>query len=642
MRAHAIAVALQQAAIDRAPQERRRAAEHAPGLAMERTEGDELGGPDLTPKGPQGGEAARSPAGRELDSAGGLRDADGLEEVVRDLETRLERQEALRLRAERVHGSLAAHNAALRAQVQDLVAQNREMAASRPGSAAGSRPGSAAPRGAASGPPRPHAAGMVFPDAAALARGGGLQPPPSSRAALASGSPPHRPPAEGRRVEPLRGVHRAWDGGAAPGGGLDAPKATEPRSNGSSGFSGPHSPPARRTFRPASASAAGRWGGGGAPGAGGGGFGVGSLASRAVYVGRPARGAPGDGAAPALSPGPPGPGSPGKGCDELFSREHAQRLLRHSALAPNVGGRAEGPGSAGRAGTARPRSSHAERLLHREADAFLGFHSAPAPPAGGGPDHALQVLVAMRARAAAKYVRVADFMAPYDRLRRGTVSSGEFRRALDACGCFGEMSEEDHAAVVSLFAVAAAAVPAPARPATAGGARRPPEIDRVGYAAFCEVVQPAGDSRAVLGEGQRLLQALVRQRAEGAAGGADSALVRNALSREGESKLRDVTARVLLAVRAARVPVRDLLAPFDLRGGGARDRPLSAAQHHAPGCISRSQFLRGMQSGALGARFSEQELALLFCRYERGGEFNYFLFCRDLERAQESGLDHVP
>jgi hypothetical protein len=430
VRAHAIAAALQQAAIDRAPQERRRAAEHAPGLAMERAEGNELGGPDLTPKGPQGGEVARSPAGRELDSAGGLRDADGLEEVVRDLETRLERQEALRLRAERAHGSLAAHNAALREQVQDLVAQNREiLAASRPGSAAGSRPGSAAPRGAASGPPRPHAAGMLFPDAAALARGGGLQPPPSSRAALASGSPPHRPPAEGRRGEPLRGVHRAWDGGAAPGGGQDAPKAAEPRSNGSSGFSGStgppldhpvsRSPPARRTFRPASASAAGRWGGGGAPGAGGGGFGAGSLASRAVYVGRPARGAPGDGAAPALSPGSPGPGSPGKSRDELFSREHAQRLLRHSALSPGVGGRAERPGSAGRqggsagrAGTARPRSSHAERLLHRDADAFLGFHSAPAPPAGGGPDHALQVLVAMRARAAAKYVRVADSMVP--------------------------------------------------------------------------------------------------------------------------------------------------------------------------------------------------------------------------------------
>ena len=140
-------------------------------------------------------------------------------------------------------------------------------------------------------------------------------------------------------------------------------------------------------------------------------------------------------------------------------------------------------------------------------------------------------------------------------------------------------------------------------------------MGRVGYAAFCEVIQPAGDSRVVLSEDQRLVQALVRQRAEGAAGGTDSALVRNALSREGESKLRDVTARVLLAVRSARVPFRDLLAPLDLRGGGARDRPLSAAQHHAPGCISRSQFLRGMQSGALGARFSEQELALLFCRY---------------------------
>ena len=31
--------------------------------------------------------------------------------------------------------------------------------------------------------------------------------------------------------------------------------------------------------------------------------------------------------------------------------------------------------------------------------------------------------------------------------------------------------------------------------------------------------------------------------------------------------------------------------------------------------------------------FSDDELALLFCKYDRCGEFNYYRFCRDLEEA---------
>ncbi|KAJ1480558.1 hypothetical protein T484DRAFT_2793406 [Baffinella frigidus] len=239
----------------------------------------------------------------------------------------------------------------------------------------------------------------------------------------------------------------------------------------------------------------------------------------------------------------------------------------------------------------------------------------------------------MRAKGASKYIRVVDFMSPYDRMRRGTVSASEFRRSLEACGCFGDLTEGDHTTVLQAFVE----VPdRPQRPLTAGAAR-PSPVDRVNYAAFCEILQPVGDKRVRLTDDDRLVQQMVQKRAEAA----DSPLGGNVLSREGELKVHDVTARILQSVRASRVPVRDLLQSFDPRGSNAKGATHHAA-HQSPGCISRSQYLRGMQSGALGTRFSEQELALLFCKYDRNGEFNYYLFCRDLEKAQKDNLAHIP
>jgi hypothetical protein len=50
----------------------------------------------------------------------------------------------------------------------------------------------------------------------------------------------------------------------------------------------------------------------------------------------------------------------------------------------------------------------------------------------------------------------------------------------------------------------------------------------------------------------------------------------------------------------------------------------------------RSVTLQGIQGCNLGIRFSDEELALLFCKFERNGEFNYYRFCRDLELAQQA------
>lgn len=48
-------------------------------------------------------------------------------------------------------------------------------------------------------------------------------------------------------------------------------------------------------------------------------------------------------------------------------------------------------------------------------------------------------------------------------------------------------------------------------------------------------------------------------------------------------------------------------------------------------CVfSWAQIIRNSN---LGVDFSDDELALLFCKYDRNGEFNYYRFCRDVEAA---------
>jgi hypothetical protein len=44
--------------------------------------------------------------------------------------------------------------------------------------------------------------------------------------------------------------------------------------------------------------------------------------------------------------------------------------------------------------------------------------------------------------------------------------------------------------------------------------------------------------------------------------------------------------------------------------------------------------LQGIQNCNIGMSFSDDDLALLFCKYDRNGEFNYLRFCRDMEAAE--------
>eukprot|EP00961_Rhodomonas_salina_P267082 3609019-Rhodomonas_salina.1 len=113
------------------------------------------------------------------------------------------------------------------------------------------------------------------------------------------------------------------------------------------------------------------------------------------------------------------------------------------------------------------------------------------------------ILNTMRAKAASKHVRVIDFCLPFDKLRRGAMSSTEFRRALEAAGCFRDIEEEELRRVIHLFAD---------DPGRSSSVYRPGMVTRVGYAAFCEVLQPVGDKRVRLSDEQRELLLMGKQR----------------------------------------------------------------------------------------------------------------------------------
>ena len=49
------------------------------------------------------------------------------------------------------------------------------------------------------------------------------------------------------------------------------------------------------------------------------------------------------------------------------------------------------------------------------------------------------------------------------------------------------------------------------------------------------------------------------------------------------------------------------------------------------GCISRSQFLRGMSRITARMSLTEDELNLIFNKYKKNGAFNYFAFCKDVD-----------
>lgn len=274
--------------------------------------------------------------------------------------------------------------------------------------------------------------------------------------------------------------------------------------------------------------------------------------------------------------------------DELFLRPEAYRTLKGAVprqasassatrLRPQSANAAirridARPTSGGtRHGSARPRSSYAERLIHADADEFARFHKLL--PSQDVTQRAINILAFMRSAAGKKHVRVMDFMVSFDKLKRGHISCNEFRRSLESCACFGDISEEEYNLVFSFFLHECTKDVDVLSPSS-----------RINYAAFCEVLQPAGNKGIKLNVDQQVLKEIGQQKQTPKQ---DSALATNELSPEGEAKLQTLVTRILDTIAKARIPVRDFLQNFD-----PRPRPGSASGNHSTGCMSRSQYLR--------------------------------------------------
>jgi len=251
--------------------------------------------------------------------------------------------------------------------------------------------------------------------------------------------------------------------------------------------------------------------------------------------------------------------------------QSANAAVRQVTLRPASG--------ASRPGSARPRSSYAERLMHADADEIARFHVRL--PTEDVTQRVINILAFMRSAAEKKFIRVGDFMVSFDKLKRGHISCTEFRRALESCGCFGDLSEEEYNLVFSFFLHESSATADVLSP-----------MSRISYTAFCEVLQPVGDKRVKLNVDQHVLKEIGQKKGQAAQ---DSALCTNELSAEGETKLKTLVERILAAIKTNRISARDFLERLDPRSAHGKGSRVSPNVNVSTGSISRSQYLRVSQ-----------------------------------------------
>ena len=81
--------------------------------------------------------------------------------------------------------------------------------------------------------------------------------------------------------------------------------------------------------------------------------------------------------------------------------------------------------------------------------------------------------------------------------------------------------------------------------------------------------------------------------------------------------------------------MRQYFGDFDARKRSTTKDTRTAGMNKGIGCLSRTQFERSMFNlFGLHEPLNEEDLAILFRKYEKSGEFNYFRFVRDLEEEQ--------
>jgi len=233
----------------------------------------------------------------------------------------------------------------------------------------------------------------------------------------------------------------------------------------------------------------------------------------------------------------------------------------------------------------------------------------------------VHIMTYMRQRAANSSVFLVEFFRDFDVHRKGFISASDFYRGLDAVRCFSDMSRPERRLLLKMFSE-----------------HRPQEFKEkvFNYAAFCEILQPCNDSRIHMRPTyQQLLEELDSFHPDMSL---DSPYATQPLTDLGETRAAYIKKKLYHKIISTRVSARELLGDYDPHlNGGTVGWMKKTSKHtqflcNVPGCISRSQYMRGMVRLAGDLGLTDDDLNLLYSKYERNGAFNYYAFCKDMDR----------
>ena len=256
--------------------------------------------------------------------------------------------------------------------------------------------------------------------------------------------------------------------------------------------------------------------------------------------------------------------------------------------------------------------------------------------------HVLQILAFIKLRLKSKSVILLDFVSQFDclrspacranRMHTGFVTRENFRRAIAATGCIKDISEQAFNVLADTF--------------TQERAKLEFKNENINYVAVCEVLQGVSHQSNSYRNGTMLLDEkyeILRQQlldteymAAFNSSSDDAPFARQPLSAAGERRFEELKRQLMHTIYADRVSARELLGDFDPYLNTSVSWMKKSTQRtpmicQGSGCISRSQYLRGMSRVAGRIGLNEDDYNLIFNKYKKNGAFNYLAFCSDVD-----------
>jgi hypothetical protein len=243
----------------------------------------------------------------------------------------------------------------------------------------------------------------------------------------------------------------------------------------------------------------------------------------------------------------------------------------------------------------------------------------------------IHLMTYMRQRASNSSVFLLEFFRDFDPYRRGYISESDFFRAIDSVRCFTDMSITEKYLLLRTFSE-----------------KRPNNVKLLifNYAAFSEILQPCNqptDTRVqMLPRYQRLREVLYSFNPEMSL---DSPFAIQPLTFNGEDRIIDLMGKLHHKTVSTRVSARELLGDYDphLNGGtvGWMKKTMKTTQFmcNVPGCISYSQYMRGMVRLAGNMDLTTDDLDLIYAKFERSVSRGMHSFNPSVTPLQRRGLE---